>query len=118
MVFIEAMEQAVAITIEKRAIEKGMRCLELALHSGTSDAEALAGINGWRWTVGGMPLTTVCEEVLYPSQTGALLPEYRMNWKAKFDAIRRENIELRRTLKVAERRADHEELNPAYRVLE
>lgn len=118
MVLIDAMEQAVTITIDKRAIEKGVQCLELALHSGTSDAEALAAINGWRRMSGGMPLTTACEEVLYPNQTGADLLDYQMNWKAKFDAIRRENSELRRALKAAERRADREMLSSDFRALE
>jgi hypothetical protein len=70
--------------MERNKWETAIRCLEVALHPNTSDDEAIAGVNGFRRTADGTPLSEICVEF-----AGASEP---------VDKISRENLDLRRRL--------------------
>ena len=79
--------------MERNRWESAIRCLELALHPNTADAEVIAGINGYRRIAAGTPLGEVCREYA-DAKPGpdALAPP------ATDEALSRENRELRRRL--------------------
>src|SRR5216683_1545267 len=84
--------------MERNKWETAIRCLEVALHPHTSDDEVLAGVNGFRRTADGMPLSQVCGELAgggLPLGPPAELTE-------KLARLGRENLELRRKLAVEE----------------
>lgn len=79
-----------------------IRCLEMALHPNTGDAEAIAGIYAWRRIAHGRLLSDICESLFDPHDgVTKTLPEYQKDWKKKLDArqhqittLMGENIEL------------------------
>jgi hypothetical protein len=48
--------------MDRNKWETAIRCLEVALHPNTSDDEVIAGVNGFRRTADGTPLSEVCAE--------------------------------------------------------
>lgn len=79
--------------MERNRWESAIRCLELALHPNTADAEVIAGVNGFRRAAAGKPLGDICREV-----AGAATAE---------DSLAHENLDLRRRLE--HQRASQEE---------
>jgi hypothetical protein len=77
--------------MERNRWESAIRCLELALHPNTADAEVIAGVNGFRRAAAGTPLGEVCRE--YAGAKAADLAAPQMQ-----EALSRENLELRRRL--------------------
>lgn len=71
--------------MERNKWETAIRCLEVALHPNTADDEVIAGVNGFRRTADGTPLSAVCAEFA----ASALRPGER---------AARENRTLRRKL--------------------
>jgi hypothetical protein len=72
-----------ADSVERNKWETAIRCLEVALHPNTSDDEVIAGVNGFRRTAEGAPLSAVCREFA---------------GKSADETPVRENLELRRRL--------------------
>ena len=70
--------------MERNRWESAIRCLELALHPNTADAEVIAGVNGFRRAAVGTPLGEVCAEYAGVGTTG--------------DSLGQENLDLRRRL--------------------
>ena len=79
--------------MERNRWESAIRCLELALHPNTADAEVIAGVNGFRRAAAGAPLGEVCRDY-----AGAATPG---------DDLAHENLDLRRRLE--HQRASQEE---------
>src|SRR5580704_6075898 len=69
--------------MDRNKWETAIRCLEIALHPNTSDDEVIAGVNGFRRTADGTPLSAVCREFAR---------------KGADESPVRENLELRRRL--------------------
>lgn len=88
--------------MERNRWDTAIRCLEIALHPNTSDDEVLAGVNGFRRTADGTPLSQVCSEFAGGSCDGSDLAE----WKGQLDRLNHENLGLRRQLETAENRAE------------
>ena len=74
--------------MERNKWETAIRCLEVALHPNTSDDEIIAGVNGFRRTAEGTPLSEICAELADREPGGA----------ASAARIARENLALRRKL--------------------
>ncbi len=70
--------------MERNRWESAIRCLELALHPHTADAEVIAGVNGFRRAAAGTPLGEVCRDYAGAATAG--------------DNISQENLDLRRRL--------------------
>jgi hypothetical protein len=70
--------------MERNRWESAIRCLELALHPNTADAEVIAGVNGFRRAAAGTPLGEVCREFAGTATVG--------------DDLSEENLDLRRRL--------------------
>jgi hypothetical protein len=70
--------------MERNRWESAIRCLELALHPNTADAEVIAGVNGFRRAAAGAPLGEVCREFAGAATVG--------------DDLSQENLDLRRRL--------------------
>jgi hypothetical protein len=49
--------------MERNRWETAIRCLEVALHPATGDDEVIAGVNGFRRTAAGTPLSEICAEL-------------------------------------------------------
>ena len=79
--------------MERNRWESAIRCLELALHPNTADAEVIAGVNGFRRAAAGTPLGEVCREY-----AGAGPEAADLTAPATDEALSRENLELRRRL--------------------
>ena len=79
--------------MERNRWESAIRCLELALHPNTADAEVIAGVNGFRRAAAGTPLGEVCRDYAAAATAG--------------DALAHENLDLRRRLE--HQRASQEE---------
>jgi hypothetical protein len=79
--------------MERNRWESAIRCLELALHPNTADAEVIAAVNGFRRAAAGAPLTEICRDY-----AGAASPA---------DNFNEENLDLRRRLE--QQRANQEE---------
>jgi hypothetical protein len=92
----------VSQVMERNRWDTAIRCLEIALHPNTSNDEVLAGVNGFRRTAGGTPLSQVCSEFAGGSCDGGDLAE----WKGQLDRLNHENLGLRRQLETAETRAE------------
>jgi hypothetical protein len=73
--------------MERNRWDTAIRCLEIALHPNTSDDEVLAGVNGFRRTADGTPLSQVCSEFAGGSCDGGDLAE----WKGQLDRLNHEN---------------------------
>jgi hypothetical protein len=84
--------------MERNRWETAIRCLEIAVHPGTSDDEAIAAVNGFRRTAEGTPLTRICVEFACGGVPLADLSQL----KDMLDRLNRENLELRRKLAVEE----------------
>ena len=91
--------------MERNRWESAIRCLELALHPNTADAEVIAGVNGFRRAAAGTPLGEVCRDYAGAATAG--------------DNLAHENLDLRRRLE--QQRANQEEalarLHEAERVI-
>lgn len=74
--------------MERNKWDTAIRCLEVALHPNTSDNEAIAGVNGFRRTAEGAPLSEICVEFAGGSPDAGEPAE----------RIGRENLDLRRRL--------------------
>jgi hypothetical protein len=72
--------------VERNKWETAIRCLEVALHPATGEDEVIAGVNGFRRTAEGRPLSEVCAEFAGGSNAGA---------DEKLDSLSRENLDLR-----------------------
>lgn len=46
--------------MDRNKWDTAIRCLEVALHPHTGDAETIAAVNGFRRTARGMPLSAIC----------------------------------------------------------
>ncbi|HXP04818.1 MAG TPA: hypothetical protein VN808_11905 [Stellaceae bacterium] len=79
--------------MERNRWESAIRCLELALHPNTADAEVIAGVNGFRRAAAGIPLGEVCRDYAGATPAG--------------DDLSQENLDLRRRLE--HQRASQEE---------
>jgi hypothetical protein len=55
--------------MERDRWERAIRCLEVALHPNTDDDEVIAGVNGFRRTAGGTPLSAVCAAFAEPDRS-------------------------------------------------
>lgn len=79
--------------MERNRWESAIRCLELALHPNTADAEVIAGVNGFRRAAAGTPLGDICRDYAGagPEATDLASP-------TTDEALSRENLELRRRL--------------------
>ena len=84
--------------MERNRWETAIRCLEVAVHPGTSDDEAIAAVNGFRRTAEGTPLARICAEFACGGVPLADLSQL----KDMLDRLNRENLELRRKLAVEE----------------
>ena len=73
-----------ARAMERNRWESAIRCLELALHPHTADAEVIAGVNGFRRAAAGTPLVEVCRDYAGAAPAG--------------DSLADENLDLRRRL--------------------
>jgi hypothetical protein len=49
--------------MERNRWETAIRCLEVALHPNTTDDEVIAGVNGFRRTADGTPLSEMCRKL-------------------------------------------------------
>lgn len=84
--------------MERNRWESAIRCLELALHPNTADAEVIAGVNGFRRIAAGTPLDEVCRGY---AGTTPDAPAPTVNPVADpktAESLSRENHELRRRL--------------------
>lgn len=79
--------------MERNRWESAIRCLELALHPNTADAEVIAGVNGFRRAAAGVPLGDICRDYAGAAPAG--------------DSLAHENLDLRRRLE--HQRASQEE---------
>lgn len=70
---------------DSKTFVTAIRSLERALHLNTTDAEVLAGVNGWRKKTKGALLEPVCR-ALWEGRTseGMTIVEYREDWTARF----------------------------------
>lgn len=72
--------------LEEKAAIRAVRSLELALHPNTSDAEVLAGIEGWRRLTSGDSLEKVCRALWDDRSTmGMTLADYQADWQTRFN---------------------------------
>jgi hypothetical protein len=76
--------------MERNRWETAIRCLEVALHPHTGDDEVIAGVNGFRRTADGTPLSEVCA-ALAGTERAAAAAEAA-------ERLNRENADLRRKL--------------------
>ncbi len=89
--------------MERQKWETAIRCLEVALHPNTDEKEVIAGVNGFRRTADGMPLSDFCRAIAEAeSRTGVT---DTAKWRAKLDRLNRENIQLRLKLEAEQRDA-------------
>ena len=80
--------------MERDRWETAIRCLEVALHPNTGDDEVIAGVNGFRRTAGGTPLSEVCAAFAEPDRSG----RDQTAAAATTVDLDRENRDLRRRL--------------------
>jgi len=71
--------------MERNRWETALRCLEIAVHPGTSDEEVLAAIRGFRRTAGGTPLAEIAGST----------PAHLLS---RLDQLNRSNLALRRKI--------------------
>jgi septal ring factor EnvC (AmiA/AmiB activator) len=90
--------------MERNRWDTAIRCLEVALHPNTSDDEVIAGVNGFRRTADGTPLSQVCIEFAGRDYDGCGPIADSARWHEKLDRLNQENLDLRRTLEVEEGR--------------
>jgi len=95
--------------MERNRWETAIRCLEIALHPNTKDDEIIAGVNGFRRTADGTPLSKVCAEFAGNFHAGSLNDRHDpvadpIGWRQKFDRLSRENLDLRRKLEAEKAR--------------
>jgi Tfp pilus assembly protein FimV len=87
--------------MERNRWDRAIRCLEIALHPNTEDDEVVAGVNGFRRTADGTPLSEICREFALGDQDNRGSIGSR-EWKEKVDALSRENLDLRHRLEIAD----------------
>jgi len=85
--------------MERNKSETAIRCLEIALHPGTSDEETLAAVNGYRRTAGDMPLSEMLRDYAAPAPAVTKPSAEAAQWREKYAKSRRDYMELRRRLK-------------------
>lgn len=78
--------------MERNRWETAIRCLEIAVHPHTGDAEVIAAINGFRRTAGKTPFAQLCREL--GNAPGHLL--------SRLDQLHRANLALRRKAEEAD----------------
>jgi hypothetical protein len=88
--------------MERNRWDRAIRCLEIALHPNTEDDEVIAGVNGFRRTADGTPLSEICREFVLGDQDNRGSVGSRVEWKEKIDALSRENLDLRHRLETAD----------------
>jgi chromosome segregation ATPase len=86
--------------MERNRWETAIRCLEVALHPHTNDEEVIAGVNGFRRTADGTPLSEVCIEFAGKDYDGYDSITDSARRTEKFDRLNRENTDLRRELEI------------------
>jgi hypothetical protein len=84
--------------MDRKKWETAIRCLEVALHPKTSDDEVIAGVNGFRRTADGTPLSQVCRELA--GQEGRDPAAALAEPVASAARLSRENLDLRRKLEL------------------
>ena len=99
--------------MERNRWETAIRCLEVAAHPGTREADVVAAIDGFRRTVEGTPVSQVCIEFACGGVSLSALAET----KATIERLDRENRELRGrlTVEVAAQAEAAGRLDNAYR---
>jgi hypothetical protein len=80
--------------MERNKWEVAIRCLEVAVHPNTSDDEVIAGVNGFRRTADGTPLSEVCREFIGAPGEEPEPPKVTR----KLEKLTRENADLRQRL--------------------
>jgi hypothetical protein len=89
--------------MERHKWETAIRCLEVALHPNTDDKEVIAGVNGFRRTADGTPLSDICRAL---AANGEPVPDGdAAKWRAKLERLNRDNIALRLRLEAEQRDA-------------
>jgi DNA-binding transcriptional MerR regulator len=88
--------------MERNRWETAIRCLEVALHPNTSDEEVLAGVNGFRRTAAGLPLSEVCAALADQSGDAGLGRE-NLDLRRRLDRERADQLAALRRLQEAER---------------
>lgn len=80
---------------DSKTFVTAVRSLERALHLNTTDAEVLAGVNGWRKKTKGALLEPVCR-ALWDGRTseGMTIVEYREDWTARFAAQEQRIVDM------------------------
>jgi hypothetical protein len=89
--------------MERNRWESAIRCLELALHPNTADAEVIAGVNGFRRAAAGTPLGEVCREYAGAAPAGDDLSEENLDLRRRLEHQRASQEEALARLREAER---------------
>jgi hypothetical protein len=95
------MRRAGRQAMERNRWETAIRCLEIALHPGTSDDELIAAVNGFRRTADGTPLGEIC--IAFAAGDHSRRGESGLDRQNR--ELRHRLAERERTLIAAERRA-------------
>ncbi|HWD57978.1 MAG TPA: hypothetical protein VG308_06850 [Stellaceae bacterium] len=88
--------------MERNRWETALRCLEIAVHPNTSDKEALAAVNGFRRTAGGVSIAALSREVPELGTESAARGARAWHLLDRLDQLHQETRELRRRLAAAE----------------
>ena len=83
--------------MERNKWETAIRCLEVALHANTGDAEVIAAVNGFRRTADGRRLREICDALAGPARPAA------PGQTEELARLNRENRELQGRLAAAEK---------------
>lgn len=89
--------------MERNRWESAIRCLELALHPNTADAEVIAAVNGFRRAAAGTPLSEVCRDYAGAAPSGGNLAHENHDLRRRLEQQRANQEEALARLREAER---------------
>ncbi|MGH7076128.1 MAG: hypothetical protein ACREFD_18305 [Stellaceae bacterium] len=93
--------------MEQKKWETAIRCLEIALHPNTGDEEVIAGVNGFRRTANGTPLSYMWRAFASTGEADSGRVAESAKWRAKLERLNQENIQLHLRLDAEQRAAAH-----------
>ena len=91
-----------ARAMERNRWESAIRCLELALHPNTADAEVIAGVNGFRRAAAGTPLGEICRDYAGAAPAGGDLAHENLDLRRRLEHQRASQEEALARLREAE----------------
>jgi hypothetical protein len=79
--------------MERNRWDRAIRCLEIALHPNTEDDEIIAGVNGFRRTADGTPLSEICHEFALGDKDVRGPAGTQVEWKERIHSASLENCQ-------------------------